>query len=78
MSLVRVISRGDRSTPANPAADAETKRELSGDGEESMSSPPGLKELGDTDDRDRPGSGSANRAERNERRSEVKDESSKE
>lgn len=40
MSFVRAISRGASITPAIPAAETATAREESGDGEESMSSPP--------------------------------------
>lgn len=40
MSFVRAMSRGARIMPAIPAAETETAREVSGDGEERMSSPP--------------------------------------
>lgn len=40
MSWVRAMSRGARSMPAMPAAETATAREVNGEGEARMSSPP--------------------------------------
>ena len=73
MSLVRAMSSGARRTPARPAAETDTSRDASGEGEDSMSRPPAAEaEVVTGDDaNERPGSGSARTAERKER---IKDE----
>lgn len=72
MSFVRIMSRGARKTPAIPAADTATKREFSGEGEESMSMPPAAVGLGDSVAKEMPGSGMANNAARKDRRRDVR------
>lgn len=70
ISFVRAISRGARRIPAMLAAETVTAREMSGDGEDRISSPPAL--FNDEDNwSERPGSGSARRAERNDRAKDV-------
>lgn len=70
ISFVRAISRGARKTPAIPAAETVTARETNGEGDDKISSPPTL--VKDVDScSERPGSGKARRAERNDRAKEV-------
>ena len=68
MSLVRAISKGVSITPATPAAETATAKEARGDGDESMSRPP-VSEVGPNavEVKDSPGSGSASKAEKNDR-----------
>ena len=73
MSFVRAMSRGASMMPARPAAETETKREAMGEGDDNMSRPPAAElvvAVGD-DAKERPGSGKARKAEKNER---MKDE----
>ena len=70
MSFVRAISRGARMIPAMPAAETATRSEESGDGEESMSSPPALLKDG-VPIKESPGSGSESSAEKKDRTKEV-------
>ena len=73
MSFVRAMSSGAKRIPAIPAADTDTKRVATGEGEESMSRPPardGVPVVCD-DAKDRPGSGRLKNAENDER---TKDE----
>ena len=72
ISLVRATSNGASRTPAMPAAETDTKRELSGEGDDSMSRPPAEVGPGDAEVKDNPGSGRANRAERKERKKLVR------
>ena len=69
-SLVRAISSGASITPAMPAAETATAKEESGDGEDSMSSPP-VCVYEDVNWKERPGSGKARRAEMKERANDV-------
>lgn len=70
ISFVRAISRGARMIPAIPAAETVTARDISGDGEDRISSPPTLVK-GEDNWSERPGSGRARRADRNDRAKEV-------
>ena len=73
MSFVRAMSSGARRMPARPAAETETRRDTTGEGEEIMSRPPAADAfvvIGD-DANERPGSGRARKAEKKER---MKDE----
>lgn len=70
INFVRAISRGARIIPATPAAETATAREPRGDGEESMSRPPVQLNIG-VAVKENPGSGSARKAEKNERTKEV-------
>ncbi len=70
ISFVRAVSKGARTMPAIPAADTTTASEVKGEGDESISNPPAYvndEEIGN----ERPGSGSARTAERNDRANEV-------
>lgn len=62
ISFVRTISRGARTIPATPAAEIATAREMRGEGEERISSPPAYVDGGESWN-ERPGSGMARRAE---------------
>ncbi len=70
MRFVRAISRGARRIPAMPAAETATRSEESGEGEESMSSPPALLKDG-VPVKESPGSGRERRAEKKDRTKEV-------
>ena len=70
MSFVRAISRGARRIPAMPAAETATRSEASGEGEESMSSPPALLKDG-VPVKESPGSGRENSAEKKDRTKEA-------
>lgn len=70
MSFVLAISRGARSTPVIPAADTAMAKDVKGEGEARISRPPAYVKEGDIW-KERPGSGRARRAERNDRAKEV-------
>ena len=68
--FVRAISRGERRIPVMPAAETATRSEASGEGEESMSSPPALLKDG-VPVKVSPGSGRESSAEKKDRTKEV-------
>ena len=79
ISCVRAMSRGASIIPARPAAETETRREVRGEVEDRMSSPPeaGLLAVAGDDAKERPGSGRARKAEKQERiKEEIVDERS--
>ena len=69
INCVRAMSRGASIMAARPAAETETKREVSGDDEDRMSRPPeaGLLAVAGDEAKESPGSGRARKAEREER-----------
>lgn len=70
INFVRAVSKGARTIPAIPAADTTTARDVRGEGDDRISTPPA--KLDDEDIwNERPGSGRAKRADRNDRANEV-------
>lgn len=70
MSLVRAMSKGASIMPAKPADETATASEAKGDGEDNISRPPVLEGDGIAV-KESPGSGSAMKAEKNDRTKEV-------
>ena len=80
MSFVRAMSSGASRMPATPAAETDIKREAIGEDDDKMLRPPaaeGVLVTGD-DANERPGSGRARKAEKNERVKDVTVERSNE
>lgn len=78
ISFVRAMSSGARKMPARPTAETETRREFIGEGEDRISRPPAAMGLGCNAEKVTPGSGTARRADKRERKKEVKVERRKE
>lgn len=70
ISFVRAMSRGASMMPAKPAAETATAIDANGDGDDNTSRPP-AKETEGAAVKESPGSGSAMKAEKNDRIKEV-------